>query len=94
MANGKPGRPAAYTPEYKRNAVDYYLSTGKTQREVAGELGIPQRTLGKWVQALAPDSAERQLADELRSLRAEVARLEKENEFLKKAAAFFAAGSR
>lgn len=94
MANGKPGRPATYTPEYKRNAVDYYLSTGKTQREVAEELGIPKRTLGKWVQALSPESAERQLADELRSLRSEVARLEKENEFLKKAAAFFAAESR
>lgn len=94
MANGKRGRPAKYTPEYKKNTVDYYLSTGKTQKEVADELGIPPRTLGKWVQELSPESAERQLADEIRTLRAQVARLEKENEFLKKAAAFFAAENR
>lgn len=51
MANGKPGRPAKYTPEFKDNAVDYVLASGKTRRECAGDLGVPERTLGKWVQA-------------------------------------------
>ena len=51
MANGKPGRPAKYSPEFKQNAVDYALASGKTYRECAEDLGVPERTLGKWVQA-------------------------------------------
>ena len=91
MANGKPGRPAKYTEEYKGNAVDYYLQSGKTQRECADDLGIPRKTLGKWVQARSLTEPERAKADEIRELRREVERLRMENDFLKKAATFFAA---
>ena len=91
MANGKPGRPAKYTEEFKRNAVDYYLHSGKTQRECADDIGIPHRTLGKWVQARQLTEPERDKAGEIRALRREVERLRLENEFLKKAATFFAA---
>ena len=91
MANGKPGRPAKYTEEYKGNAVDYYLQSGKTQRECADDLGIPRKTLGKWVQARNLTEPERARADEIRELRKEVERLRMENDFLKKAATFFAA---
>ena len=94
MANGKPGRPAKYTKEYKDNAVDYYLQSGKTQRECADDLGIPHRTLGKWVQARQLTEPERARADEIRELRKEVERLRMENDFLKKAATFFAASQR
>lgn len=51
MASGKPGRPAKYSPEFKDNVVDYALASGKTYRECAEDLGVPERTLGKWVQA-------------------------------------------
>lgn len=91
MVQGKPGRPAKYTEEFKRNAVDYYLQSGKTQRECADDLGIPHRTIGKWVQARTLTEPERAQADEIRALRKEVERLKMENDFLKKAATFFAA---
>ena len=91
MANGKPGRPAKYTPEFKRNAVDYCLASGKTQRECAEDLGIPRKSLSKWIQDSEAGVAERAAAEELRALRKEVERLRMENEFLKKAATFFAA---
>ena len=94
MADGKPGRPAKYTQEFKDNAVEYYRSTGKTQREAACDLGVPPRTLGKWVQASGATDEQRRAADEARELRRENERLREENEFLKKAAAFFAAGQR
>ena len=91
MANGKPGRPAKYSPEFKQNAVDYALASGKTYRECAEDLGVPERTLGKWVQARRLSEPERAAAEEARALRKEVERLRMENEFLKKAAVFFAA---
>lgn len=94
MANGKPGRPQKYSPEFKRNAVDYYLSSGKTQRECADDLGVPHRTIGKWIQARHLAEPERAAAEELRRLRRENERLREENEFLKKAATFFAASQR
>lgn len=94
MADGKPGRPAKYTEEYKRNAVDYYLQSGRTQRQCAADLGIPHRTLGKWIQARRLTEPERAQADEVRALRKEVERLRMENDFLKKAATFFAASQR
>lgn len=94
MANGRPGRPAKYSPEFKKNAVDYYLSSGKTRRECADDPGIPHRTIGKWIQARRPDDPERAAAEELRRLRGENERLREENEFLKKAATFCAASQR
>ena len=94
MADGKPGRPAKYTDEYKSNAVEYYLQSGKTQRECADDLGVPHRTFGKWVQARKLTEPERAKAEEVRALRKEVERLKMENDFLKKAATFFAASQR
>ena len=91
MANGKPGRPAKYSKEFKENAVDYTISSGKTYAQAAADLGVPERTLGKWVQARKLSEPERAAAEEAKALRKEVERLRQENEFLKKAATFFAA---
>lgn len=92
MANGKPGRPAKYTAGFKRNAVDYVIASGKTYAQAAADLGVPERMLGKWVQAHRLSEPERGALEENRALRKEVERLRQENEFLKKAATFFAAG--
>lgn len=46
MANGKPGRPAKYAPEFKRNAVDHYLASGKTQRELVRILRVASQARG------------------------------------------------
>lgn len=88
---GKPGRPQKYTPEFKANATDYVIATGKTYAEAASDLGVPERTLGKWMQARRQSEPERAALEEMRALRRENDRLRQENEFLKKAATFFAA---
>ena len=84
MADGKPGRPKKYTDEFKANAVDYVLSTGKTYAEAGADLGVPKRTIGKWVRARRLSEPERAAADEAKRLRRENERLREENEFLKK----------
>lgn len=85
-----------YTDEYRREAVDYALSSGgeKTIRECARELGLNDKTLSHWVSRFKREGrtgsgmagGERGLA----RLKRENERLRTENEFLKEAAAFFA----
>jgi transposase len=86
------GRQSTYTPEFRRNAVEYVVSSGKTYAEVAASLGVNESTLAHWVRSARreePSVGERR--DDAAELRARVRELEMENEFLKKAAAFFAA---
>jgi transposase len=85
-----------FTPEYKAEAVQYVISSGKPIAEVARNLGIVEGTLGNWV-AKARENGEVKEPELEVSERAELARLRKENQqlkmerdFLKKAAAFFA----
>ena len=37
-----------YDAAFKRQAVELWLSSGKTARQVAAELGIPMERLGFW----------------------------------------------
>lgn len=85
---------AKYTDEYRREAVDYVLASGRPITECARELGLNDKTLNDWVlkfkrlgEVTAAMTAEE--AD-VAALRRENERLRQENEFLKKAAAFFA----
>lgn len=86
----------SYTREFKELAVSR-VSGGESIAVVIKELGLGDQTLRNWVKA----SAEGKLkgvgskvvtpdAMELSRLRAEVARLKRENEIIKKAAAYFA----
>ena len=82
-----------YTPEFKRETADYIIAAVAEGRSIKGcceELGLSDRTVGKWVAELggepAPEAAGRELRDAQRRIR----ELEMENAFLKKAAAFFA----
>lgn len=85
-----------FSPEFKAEAVGFVVSTGRPVAEVARELGIHDGTLGNWVNAYRrahPDEEEPLTVSErawLKELESEVTRLRMENEFLKKAAAFFA----
>ncbi len=89
-----------FSPQFKAEAVQMVISTGKPIAEVARDLGIHDGTLGNWVgawrrehpepdQPLSPVERAR-----VKELEDEVARLRMENEFLKKAAAFFARSTR
>ena len=87
-----------FTPEYRRDVASLVLDTGSSIASVAREVGLGETVVGRWVtlererrQAAAqgrPDP--RELEAEITALRRRVRQLEKENEFLGKASAFFA----
>jgi transposase len=83
-----------FTPEFKAQAVAL-LQTGKPVSQLAQELGVSDNLLYSW--RLASQRAQggsegpqaegaRDAADELRTLRREMARLKMENDILRKAA--------
>jgi len=85
-----------FSAQFKAEAVQMVIETGRPIAEVARDLGIHDGTLGNWVNAYCrahpePDQpmnpVERARVQELED---EIRRLRMENEFLKKAAAFFA----
>ena len=88
MGNGN--RP---TPEFRREAVRLALTSGRTRREIAEDLGIGLSTLTRWLSRERdgePVEASVDLHAELKRLRRENAVLKQERDILKKAAAFFA----
>ena len=85
-----------FSPQFRAEAVQMVIETGKPIAEVARDLGVNDGTLGNWVKAWrdanpepgkALSPMERARVSELEE---ENRRLRMENEFLKKAAAFFA----
>ena len=88
MSNNK------YTDEFRHKTADYVISTGRPITEVAKELGLNDKTVNDWVlrrkrlqgSALGPKTEDRVLHEAKKRIR----ELEMENEFLKKAMAFFA----
>ena len=93
-----------YAAEYKRDAARLLIDSGRSLRDVSQELGINSETLRAWVLAERAQEEARKVADEeplsfnerfeLEQLRRKNAELEKDVEFLKKAAAFFARDQR
>lgn len=86
----------AYTTEFKELAVNR-ITDGQSIAVVVKELGLSDQTLRNWVKAAAQGKLKgagskvvTPEAMELSRLRAEVARLKRENEIIKKAAAYFA----
>ncbi len=85
-----------FSPQFKAEAVQMVLQTEKPVAEVARDLGIHEGTLGNWVNIWRrdhpesePDLSPVELA-RVQEMEDEIRRLRMENEFLKKAAAFFA----
>ncbi len=85
-----------FSPEFRDEAVKLVIEGSRPIARVARELGINEGTLGNWVNQYRRDHA----GDEppldvserarLREAERELRELRMENEFLKKAAAYFA----
>ena len=85
-----------FSPQFKAEAVQMVLETHKPVAEVARDLGINEGTLGNWVALWRTEHPE-PVVDltpveraRVKEMEDEIRRLRMENEFLKKAAAFFA----
>ena len=85
-----------FSAEFKDEAVKMVIETSRPIAEVARELGINEGTLGNWCklyrQAHAGEEPPLAITERarLRELERENRDLKMQNEFLKKAAAFFA----
>jgi transposase-like protein len=85
-----------FSPEFKEEAVKLVIETSRPVAQVAKELGVHEATLGNWVNAYrrehATDEPPLSVSERarLRELEREARELRMENEFLKKAAAYFA----
>jgi transposase len=89
-----------FSVEYKREAVAMLESPGVSVSQIAAELGIGANVLGRWRRELRREPEQvfpgngRPREEELGHLRRELARVTKERDFLREAAAFFARASR
>lgn len=85
-----------FSPEFREETVKMVLDPPRPIAQVARELGLNEGTLGNWVNAWKKehgnDEAPLTVSDRarLRELEREVRELRMQNDFLKKAAAFFA----
>ena len=85
-----------FSPEFKDEAVKLVIETSRPIAQVAKELGIVEQTLGNWVSAYRRDHAGDEPAltvperARLREQERELRELRIENDFLKRAAAYFA----
>ena len=86
----------SYPEEFRANAVRLMRSSGKSQRDLARELGISPNSLREWAKRTDLDAGRRtdglssDEREELTRLRRENRVLTEEREILVRAAAFFA----
>jgi len=77
-----------YSDDFKRDAVNLLLSSGKTITSVAGELGIELYNLARWKNEFLVDKKEPKdqaetPTEKMKRLEQENSRLEKENNLLR-----------
>lgn len=88
-----------YTKEFKLDAVSLVTEQGYNRSEAARSLGINSTMLGRWVKELESNDGQAFRGngkltpeqEEIRTLKAQVKRLQMEKDILKKATVFFAA---
>jgi transposase len=89
-----------YSPEFKRHALKRASEDGVTDKSVCAELEISERQLRRWRdqyrllgdQAFPGEGKKRD--DEIADLKRRLAKAERERDFLRDAAAFFAKESK
>ena len=90
MAN-KPRR--QYTEEFKRETVELIKSSGRSQAQVARELGISDQNISRWWQAYGQidnlDETQTVSKEAYNALQAELRRVTEERDILKKALNIF-----
>ena len=86
-----------YEEEFKKNVVRLHWEEGRTLKSLADEYGALKAAISKWIKTyreecqISPDSKnEYDYMKENLKLRKQLEEMDKENRFLKKAAAFFA----
>jgi transposase len=85
-----------FSAEFKREAVQMTTLPEATIRQVAKDLGINERLLGRWRRDLMQHGGKAFVGqghardEELMRLRRELAKVKQERDFLAEAAAFFA----
>ena len=88
-----------FSEEFKREAVVLCGQAGITVSQVARDIGVSAALLGRWRRELEANKAKAFSGSgvprdqELATLKRELARVKKERDFLRDAAAFFARGS-
>lgn len=91
--------PKAISEQYKQQCVDAVLVLGKTREQVSREYEVSTSALGRWLakargtEGTGSGSAQRKAdpaSQDPHEMAKRIRELELENEFLKKAAAFFA----
>ncbi len=89
-----------YTEEFKREAVAMANQPGITLKQLGEELGVNPNQIGRWRRELEDGKSKafpgqgRSRDEEVTALKRELARVKKERDFLKEAAAFFAKESK
>ncbi len=82
-----------FTPEFNREAVGLFATSGRTIRQIAGDLDLGFSTLNRWKLELRDaepvTTPNPDMARELAGLRKENGVLRQERDLLKKATAFF-----
>ena len=90
-----------YDQQFKEDAVNLVISSGKSINEVAAELGVQRSNLGRWKRELldrwdqnsgtnAEGMKHSEVEAELRKLRAELREMTEQRDILKKALSVFA----
>ncbi len=86
-----------YQPEFKKKIVCLHLEEGRTLKGLAEKYGVSKAIISIWVKKFREEcqineesKADYDYMKENLRLRKQLTELQKENEFLKKAAAFFA----
>lgn len=92
------GRPSRFDREFRAHAVELVRVSQKPRCRIASELGVSATTLGKWMaesddRESMPETMSVSERSELEQLRAEKREWILEREILKKAMAFWVAGS-
>ena len=89
--------PQTYTPEFKKKIVRLHEEEGRTYKSITAEYGVSKASISNWTKQFREEcqtneeaQADYDYMKENLKLKKQLAELQKENDFLKKAAAFFA----